>query len=183
MRSSRVRWLVTDLDLVPLGDAQVPRKTRMESVGEKGAPDLYADFEIRDGVPECVSLVWKSKAEGRGVRTVDLSTIAMDKLALKAFMVHAYVPDSRGALRQVDLSDEREVWGAIGEVDAAIARRSRGANPAELERVAEVYEEHASTGTPTKAVEQLLGYTRRTAARRVQQAKEAGLIRGPGETD
>ena len=46
---------------------------------------------------------------------------------------------------------------------------------AELEGVARVYREHVGA-TPTRAVQLAGGYSERTAARRVQQARAAGLL-------
>ena len=47
---------------------------------------------------------------------------------------------------------------------------------AELEEVARIYREHVDA-SPTRAVAMLGGYaSERTAARRVQQAREAGLL-------
>jgi hypothetical protein len=46
---------------------------------------------------------------------------------------------------------------------------------ADLEQVAKVYRENLAA-SPTRAVSLLLGYTERTAARRVQQARAAGLL-------
>lgn len=43
------------------------------------------------------------------------------------------------------------------------------------ERVAEIFREHVG-GAPTQAVAALLGVASRTAARRVQQARDAGLL-------
>jgi hypothetical protein len=45
----------------------------------------------------------------------------------------------------------------------------------ELEGVARVYREHLAT-TPTQAVQLAGGYSERTAARRTQQARAAGLL-------
>jgi hypothetical protein len=46
---------------------------------------------------------------------------------------------------------------------------------AELEEVAQVYREHVAS-SPTRMVAMLCGYSERTAARRVQQARAAGLL-------
>jgi hypothetical protein len=46
---------------------------------------------------------------------------------------------------------------------------------AELEEVAKVYREFIGS-TPTRAVQLAGGYSERTAARRVQQARAAGLL-------
>jgi hypothetical protein len=58
--------------------------------------------------------------------------------------------------------------------EARKARRGPVSRAA-LEEVAKVYREHLEA-SPTRAVSLLLGYSERTAARRVQQAREAGLL-------
>jgi hypothetical protein len=63
------------------------------------------------------------------------------------------------------------------ERDLYEARASRRGEVthAELKEVASVYREHLDA-SPTRAVSLLLGYSERTAARRVQQARAAGLL-------
>jgi hypothetical protein len=169
----RVRWVAAGgSGIVPLGDTWVFRKARVEVQGLRGAPDMVAEFEILDGVPECTSIRWETKPGGRGIRTSDLHVIKVDGLTTNAFLKHAIV---RRAHRSSPPRDEREHWAAVGDLGDAIATRNRGANRDELEQVAEIYREHLG-GAPTAAVEKLLGYSRRTAARRVRQARDAGLL-------
>jgi hypothetical protein len=71
---------------------------------------------------------------------------------------------------------ERESWEADGILQRAFAGRSRGATPGELQLVADVYRANID-GNPTRAVKEDLGYASdRTAARRVERARAAGLL-------
>lgn len=171
MRSSRVSWTGIGPKIVKLGETWVFSRARLSSIGLDGAPDLFAEFEVRDGVPECVAIRWESKPDGRGIRTSDLHVIKVDGLVINAFLQHAKVdPQSK-----VARDSERDHWAAVGDLDRAIAGRSKGPHPGELQQVAEIYRAHVG-GHPTAAVESLLGMSRRTAARRVQQARAAGLL-------
>lgn len=161
---------------VPLGDEYVVPK-RAHAVGfdpTTGAPDLEARFEIRDGVPECVEFTLRSKDGGRAVRTADLRLFEID-----GFTVNTYMRAVRRRRRKVGegaqpIRGERDAWAANGAlVDAQRGRRS--VSRWELEEVARIYNENVE-GKPTKAVEIGLDLAPRTAARRVQQAREAGLL-------
>jgi|GEM_PF-1767806 len=61
----------------------------------------------------------------------------------------------------------------------ALFSKKRGVTRDELEAVAYTYQQNID-GNPTEAVQQIYGYTARTASRRVQQARDAGLL--PGTT-
>lgn len=57
-----------------------------------------------------------------------------------------------------------------------VGRPPRTNSPEELAEVAAVYREHVDT-SPVLAVQQVMGYrSHRTAARRVEKAREAGLL-------
>ncbi len=169
MRTSRPSWTAVGHDSVLLGDTWVPRRARVSSIGEDGAPDLFAEFEILNGVPECTAIRWQAKPGGRGVRSSDLRMMtSIDRLTLKAFLVHG----TRGE-GDWPIDDDRERWAAERDiVGAAQTRPKAGPN---LEQVAEIYREHIR-GNPTAAVRSALGLPQRTAARRVQQARAAGLL-------
>jgi len=158
----------------------VPRKVTLTFTGDDDTPDIAAQFEVRDGRPECTEIRLIAKKHGRGLRTADLVTFNVDALAWHAFQGLAQ--------REVGSTDAGyTVWADRWRASEAEARgvqkdllearrRSRGTvTTAALERVAAVYREHAD-GHPTKAVEELLGYSARTAARRVERARAAGLL-------
>lgn len=162
-------WTGVGPEAVQLGDTWVFRRARLAYIRDGGAPDLFADFEVRDGVPECVSLRWECKPNGRGIRPVDIKFLRIDDLVEKAFRQHAHAGQ-----RPRD-SDEREHWRASGDIRAALSKRSRGPSREHLEQVAAIYRAHVDAH-PTTAVAQLLGLSRRTAERRIQQAREADLL-------
>ena len=144
----------------------------MTSEGLKGAPDLTVEFAVREGIPEVVGFHLVAKQAGRGVRTADLRAFhSLDTLAF-----NAYIQNTR---RPGDLwfYDEAEYWRARHDIQDAQAKQ--GTRPRvsvdELEEVARVY---ASAGrdNPTEAVQSQLGYSRRTAERRIKSARERGLL-------
>jgi hypothetical protein len=134
---------------------------------------VWAKFEIRDGAPEVVEFRITAKHDGRAVRTSDLNSWQpLEGLALNAFLRVGRIGDrEHGAWPP---RAEREKWAMEGDLERAKARR-RTPNTAELEEVAKIYRE-ALHGRPTEAVQVQLGYSRRTAARRVEQARAAGIL-------
>ncbi len=162
-----------------VGNTFVPPAVTVEAEGLKGAPDVTARFEVRDGVPECVDFRISAKPDGRAVRTADLNGWQpLEGLALNTFRQVGRIgkhDDTTGRqLGAVTPQGRREEWAMRADLEGAMARR-RGPSAAELEQVAKVYREQIG-GRPTEAVQVLLGYSRRTAARRVQQARAAGIL-------
>jgi hypothetical protein len=177
-----VRWIgITDgKKLARLGDTLVTARARVEVTRPDGLPDWSADFEIQDGIPECTGIQWKQKPGGRGIRTADLQQVtSLDGLAQNAFLrnPHARRVDKPGWLwdgADVD-PQKRDFWAASGDVQESLARRSRGPSQSELEEVARIYRQHVDHA-PTAAVQSWFGFSRRTAARRIQQARAIGLL-------
>lgn len=163
-----------------LGDTMVPRKVALTFTGDDDTPDIAARFEVRDGRPECTEIRVIAKKDGRGIRTADLVTFNVDALAVNAFRGLAQRVTGTTGAGYTEWADtwrasEAEARGVQKDLLEA-RRRSRGTvTMAALERVAEVYREHADSA-PTKAVGELLSYSTRTAARRVEQARAAGLL-------
>jgi hypothetical protein len=161
--------------LARLGDVAVPRVAVYAHDGDQGEPDLEVTFEVRDGRPECVDFHVRAKPDGRGIRTADLQMVTnLDAIAVNLYAAVAPVPDGHvfnWMWRQTEENAERARRAAY-----QARKATRGAvTTAELERVAAVYREHLES-SPTRAVELELGYSKRTAARRVQQARAAGLL-------
>jgi hypothetical protein len=152
---------------VMLGDSAVPPEALLTFEGTRGSPDVSMNFEIRDGRPECVGITVKAKPDGRGIRSADLALFNIDSLTIGVF--------AQLANFGVNASDEKQLWQTIRNVTEARTARRGAVTQAELEEVARVYRDHIDAA-PTRAVETLLGYTERTAARRVQQARAAGLL-------
>lgn len=176
MAEHDAHWETVGHERVWLGPTtQVPQHIRFVGVGLKGAPDLHAEFEIRDGVPEVTEFCMTAKPNGRGVRTSDLRAFTLDGFAYAAFMRFAsYRVNETGTSVWDDAPSERDWWAMRKDYEDAAAANRRGPSAAELEDVARTYREHFHE-QPTAAVAGL-GYTRRTAARRIQQARAAGLL-------
>ncbi len=152
--------------LVRLGDSTVPPKATMTFEGVKGSPDATVVFEVRNGRPECVSITVRAKKNGRGIATSDLSLIRVDDLTVDIFT-------TAGNFGVQDEARQRQTHRDVYE--ARLSRRSPVSRD-ELKQVAKVYREHIGD-TPTRAVELICGYaSTRTAARRVQQARAAGML-------
>ncbi|HEY6422638.1 MAG TPA: hypothetical protein VIY28_05180 [Pseudonocardiaceae bacterium] len=150
---------------VQLGDAIVPPKAEMTFEGTGGSPDVQMRFEIRDGRPECVEINVMAKPDGRGIRSADMAMFNLDNLAIGVF----------GQLATIGVHAESEQLSALRSVGEARSARRPTVTRADLDEVARVYRAHVEA-SPTRAVELLLGYSARTAARRVAQAREAGLL-------
>lgn len=166
---------------VVLGRTLVPRVATFEVQGDNGAPDATMRFEVRDGRPECVEIRVKAKKRnGRGIRSADMNLFNLDNLIENVFTElgaeiaqNPHNPsESIAAWRPVD-EPERVRWARRGDVH--VARANRGPTKEELKRVASIYLEYQG-GAPLQAVAALLSISRRTAARRVAQAREAGLL-------
>jgi hypothetical protein len=113
-----------------------------------------------------------AKPSGRGIRTADLRVFELDGLGFNAFMQHAKPADADGR-STAGPRDERDWWRMRRDFDNAVGKR-RGVSPGELEEVSRVCTAHVG-GRPTEAVE-AMGNSRRTAARRIGQARGAGLM-------
>lgn len=157
---------------VQVGDTLIPRRVSLTVDGDNGEPDLVATFEVRDGRPECVAFAVTSKDNGRGIRTADLHLFNLDALSTMAFARFG-TPVGENVV-SFPLGDA-EARKAYADVYEARKVRRGSVTRAELERVADVYREHIDSA-PTRAVAVVLGYDGRTAARRVQRAREAGLL-------
>lgn len=154
--------------LVSLGTTVAPSKATFKVDGLQGGPDAVVRFEVRDGRPECVEIVVKSRPGGRGIRTEDMGLFNIGTLAGNVFAEVGIMPTGRHA------ASEDDRWAVRGDV---VERRS-GRHPSEeeLKQVAETYRTHIATA-PVKAVQELLLYpSMRTASRRVLQAREAGFL-------
>lgn len=150
--------------LVALGNAVVPREALMTFEGVDGSPDATMRFEVRDGRPECVEIIVRAKPDGRGIRSADVGLFNIDTITVNVFH----------DLGTIGVTDERAFIATRRALQEARSSRRGTVTPEELERVAKAYRENPDA--PTRAVALLLGYTQRTAARRVKQAEEAGLL-------
>lgn len=159
---------------VQLGDTIVPeRLTLTQESDDPYGPHLTAELEVRNGRPECVGLKVTARPNGRGIRLRDLDVFSIDGAVRDAFEGFAVRPDETGG-GPLGGRDQAERFEIRRDLDQAQVRS--GPPRAELERVAQVYREHVEHRNPTETVAMVLGYTRRTAARRVQQARDADLL-------
>lgn len=165
--------------LLRLGDFVVPKQLEFEFTGDEGTPDFVAKFEVRNGRPECVELTFRAKPDGRGIRTSDLHVIQIDGMKTGMYAdraMRATVDHETNVTTMEPVTDERELWRAINEVNEAVKAPQRGITRPELEQVAKIYRENVD-GSPVKAVQASMNYnSERTAARRVEQAREHGLL-------
>lgn len=166
-------YVVDDPGLPPvrLGNTVVPARVAYIVEGHNGSPSLHAEFEMQDGVSKCTSLRFEAHTEGRGIQTGDLTTLAsLRKLGEEAFLSLA-----------VKVSEKPSDWYSPRRdrsVHQSARRDIHTGGDSELMEVARIYRENIN-GNPVEAVEQEMGYTsRRTAARRIQQARapEKGLL-------
>ncbi|WNM25649.1 hypothetical protein [Demequina capsici] len=163
---------------VRVGDHYVPSSVTMHASGSNGAPDLLFEFRMdANGAARCIKAHVDAKPDGRGIATADLAFVAIDQLTVTAFE----------QLAQEILYEREEgiATAYAGPIngDRGIRRavdRGRQSKIGELATVARVYLE--AERAPMRAVEDRLGYnSRRTAARRIEQARAQGLLPVAGE--
>ncbi len=164
---------------VRVGDYAFPTKVVTELEGDNGNPDITIYFEVRDGRPQVVGVHLVADAQGRQIRTSDLQSLPLDIMVKSVFtgvaMKGTYDPETNVTTHE-PVADEREFWAAVNAVDTAVKAPHRGTTKAELEQVAKLYREHLDD-RPVQAILTLMGYGHeRTAARRVEQARAAGLL-------
>jgi hypothetical protein len=162
--------------LAKVGDVVVPRTAVYAHDGDVGEPDLEVTFEVRDGRPECVDFHIRAKPDGRGIRDADLQMVShLDAMAVKLYEEITPVPGGNAFNWMWRQTEENALRAHRAVYEARKARRG-DVTRAELEQVAATYREHVAS-SPTRAVKEFCGYkSDRTAARRVQQAREAGLL-------
>jgi hypothetical protein len=163
---------------VQLGNTLVPRVASLEVEGDEGAPDATVRCEIRDERPEVVEIVVRAKPGGRGIRSVDMSAFSLDNMAINIFRqlaIPAHDPEAPPGWTATWPLSEKAWYEAEKDLhEARAATRGRPSRD-QLERVAALYREYAADG-PVKVIARLLGTSERTAARRVRQARDAGLL-------
>lgn len=170
-------WSAGEVERV--GDVVFPKRVTYTLHGGD-EPEITTHFEVRNGRPELVELTVRAKPKGRGLRASDMQLL-LDSLVSAAFAKVALIPRVDGDGEPLGMTpprDDRETWQAKGAVNAARPRAQRERRPiplSVLEEVARIYRENAE-GKPTDSVATILGLSPRTAARRVKQAEEAGLL-------
>lgn len=162
---------------VPFGDLLVHRRAVIEVRGVPGVAEIVADCRMEDGVPSVVSLTLTPAQDRTGVTAQDLRRIpAPEALAVQALgtnAVHLRAPGRLSPSR--GRRETNRVRQALADRAGAPPPRKNSVSQEQLLLVAEVYREHVD-GAPVQAVAATLKLSQRTAARRVEQARQAGLL-------
>lgn len=168
------RYIAQGMPTVPFGAMLAPQDVSARITDDDaGGPDVFVDFEMRNGVPEAVRVEMVARMDGRPVRTSDMYQLALDQLAVDAFA--AVSIHIRGGGRLSPSRDEGEALSAGRAVVEAQGGR-RAPTRDELAEVATIYRTHAGRD-PVVQIKKRRGYpSMRTAYRRVQQARAAGLL-------
>lgn len=165
-----------------VGDARLmPVEFVVINEDDTNGPEVVLRVEVRDGVPTCREVRFRSKRGGREVRRSDLKALELeDLLQLGATKACQWVVWEKGGLvgtirpDEVDESVRRQ---AIRDVRHARRTARRRVTDEMLEKVAQVYR-HNVGNKPTQAVAEHFGKAHRTAALYVRRARDAGLL-GP----
>lgn len=179
--------------LVAGGRVIVPSRFAYRFAGHDGDPNSLVRFEIRRQPGEalakiaCVEVKVTPSAGGRPIRPSDfeglaaLDTVGREVCESLALAVEtsadpvsrdvSAVPLSSTKMRAVREELRRELRDGIAD---SRRNRKRPTPREELERVAEIYQ--GADRAPITAVMTAQSYTRRTAARRIAEARTAGLL-------
>ncbi len=171
----------------------VPSRFVYRFAGHDGDPNSLVRFEIRRQAGEalakiaCVEVKVTPSAGGRPIRPSDFEGLAAldtlgrevcERLALAVDTVRdpvsgetSAVPLSSTKMKAVREELRRELRDGIAD---SRRNRKRPTPREELERVAEIYQ--SADRAPISAVMTAQSYTRRTAARRIAEARTAGLL-------
>lgn len=166
---------------VLIGDRlMVPRLTTWKVDGANGHPDARVRVEVRDGRPEVVEFWIGAKPKGRGIASADVASIGnLDNLVaniLTEVGSHLHPTDEApGHFSATHPPSEKDAWAISGAVHSAREARRNRVSTEELETVARLYREHADKA-PLVRIAAELGVSHRTAARRVEQARAAGIL-------
>lgn len=155
---------------VLVGGTLVPHQATWEHTGADGHPDASIRYEMRGGRPECVEIVIRAKPTGREVRTSDVATLHLESLAIGMF-TSLGLPVDRGDL----IGDPPEQRAKERDVHSARTSRRGAVTREVLEDIARTYRANIDTA-PVQIIAERHGLTPRTAARRVEQARAAGLL-------
>lgn len=169
------RLAVTDSELVPLGDAMAHKQLTYSRPATDTEPAREIVFEVRNGVPQCVSFTLSALDGQSGVRAKHLNAISLEQLRDDLFAYAGiYRPNPDGGLvaTRGDFSLHRRDRKAV---ENAVAQQRRKITPEFLQRVADIHN-GAPAGTRIGAIKAAFGVEQRQAIRYKQAAQEAGLI-------
>jgi hypothetical protein len=162
---------------VPFGDMLVHRRAVIELRGWEGVADVVAECRMEEGIPSVISLTLTPGPGLSAVTARDLRRIpAPEALAVQALSknaVHLRAP-GRASPSQ-GRREATKVRQALEERAGGPAARRNSVSPEQLRMVAELYRKHVD-GAPVQVIAATLDLSERTAARRVEQARQAGLL-------
>ncbi|GAB1811127.1 DUF6214 family protein [Mycobacterium sp. MUNTM1] len=161
-------------DWVEVGDRWIPRRIVVHSP-MPNQPHLTMTIEVRQGIPVYTVVTLQARPDGPDVRKKDLDLPLdywLEQIVAACSVVAVELDESGRPKRVRKKASDRRV--AMANVRRARSGRPR-MSPEHLQKVAEIYREHIND-RPTEAVRLAFGKEHRTAARYVQQAREAGLL-------
>lgn len=153
----------------------VPSRVTYRLSGGDG-PTIEATFAMCDGVPGVVDLHVSSARPGVPLRADDVP-ITLHNLTRHVFEQFVYRETSSGTTPETFFQVDYEKLPA-SESRRVVGNKRVGRPPVpreELERVADAYRRNVDA-KPLQYLQRHYSYSSRTAARRVQQARDAGLL-------
>lgn len=157
------------------GELIYPRQLAVTAYasGEHAGPTARVVFEMRDdGTPVAVEVRFTVEPDGRGLRSSDLAACRVENIARRAFGSMAWPVEGAPLLTRTP-DEQRQI---SRDLDRAVSKRRPPSN-AELREIANVYRTALGEGRrPTQAVADTFDLSARTAARRVEQARAAGIL-------
>ncbi|MCL2482026.1 MAG: helix-turn-helix domain-containing protein [Propionibacteriaceae bacterium] len=165
-----------DGERVKIGHTLVPELIMADLPGGESEPSFKMKIKVIDGSPQCTKLTIKTKEGGRGIQNKDLK-ISLDQLVKKfAAMTATQIThtSSKGSQASVFSLNPADISAKAADIGASRVGSRRKLTRNDLERVAAIYK--SSEFGPVKAVADAFGKNRRTAARYIAAARDAGLL-------
>lgn len=120
-----------------------------------------------------------AKADGRGIRSSDMGVFNLENLVANILAETGSKlrpnPDAEGEWMATVPGSDADHLAIQKAAHEAQDRRRQRVTTAELQAVAATYREYAQQA-PLSVIAAQFGYSPRTAARRVQQARERGFL-------
>ena len=153
---------------------ELPARFEMTWPAVRSAPEVYMEFEVVDGMPQCVEVRFRSSKDGPGVRTRDLRLAKIDDwIGHCSGLVARHVTEKHGGGGRVAVQAERatDLPKAASMVDRLTRATRRRVTDALLREVADTYRANIG-GAPTAAVAEAFDVSYRTAGDYVRQARD-----------
>jgi len=164
------------VDLAQVGAYAMPARIEVNLSTGLHDPDIELVVRVISGVPRCTELVITRREDGREVRPKDLAAIDLETMVevVSARWLGEIEPDGGvgfGMGMVFDADWTRQARRAITKLRDG---SRRPVTTAELQQVADVYNAHETGGL--EAVMVAIRKSESTAARRIRDARKAGLI-------